>query len=498
MHERPARALRKRHQHLPLSRLPRRPITGGRWAAAVASLLGLVPAVADESGRGLATAPWKLEAIELKDGRRLEGLIEAPPAGAAADEDVFFVQVVRRPGRPMYLITWGPLATERVAHLQRLAADEHDRLADRIRVFRADRERPFNAETTIELSRANDGEPWTYAADEFLLESTADPGVTREAALRLTQVFGALENLVPPMVDRGPPTQVRLCGTLAEYRAEQEALGIRVANPAFFVPARRLLVAGSDMSALVSQRRTAAEANAMAARRLEDLERRLGERLKALAADLERQGMPTVQRADVVQKARARWLLERDADVARIAAADRENEARVAAARRTFYARLAHEAWHAYAETRLRLPDTPGLPPWLDEGLAQVVESAPLEAGELRLDAADPGRLAALQALLRDGAAPPLAAILRAGADQFVAGHAGAAAASGRAYLVAWGLAFDLAVAEPLLTPRVVAALGRADGGDPVARFEQLTGMPLDRFEPGWRRRITTVRRSRP
>ena len=300
---------------------------------------------------------------------------------------------------------------------------------------------------------------------------------------------------MPPTVKQGPPTTVRLCGTTAEYRAQQETLGIRVANPAFFVPARRLLVAGSDMSALVSQRRTAAAANAMAARRLEDLDRRLGERLKALATDLERQGMPPPQRADVVQKARARWMQERAADEARIEAADRENEARVAAARRRFYAWLAHEAWHAYAETRLRMPDAAGLPAWLDEGLAQVVESAPLEAGELRLDAADPTRLEALQKLLREGAAPPLAESLRAGPDQFIAGHAGATEASGRAYLVAWGVAFDLAVAEPVLTPRAVAALGRDDAGDAVARFERLVGMPLDRFEPAWRRRFAALRR---
>jgi hypothetical protein len=461
-------------------------------------LLGLTPAAADEPPRGLATAPWKLEAIELKDGRRLTGLIAAPPAGAAADEDVFFVQVVRQPGRPMYLITWGPLAGARVAAFDRLPRDEHEKLAGRIAAFRADRDRRLDLEATIALTRVGDGAPWTYIADEFVLESTADPGVTREAALRLTQVFGALENLVPPTVKQGPPTTVRLCGTTAEYRAEQEALGIRVANPAFFVPARRLLVAGSDMSAMVSQRRTAAAANAMAARRLEDLDRRLGERLKALATDLERQGMPPPQRADVVQKARARWLQERAADEARIEAADRENEARVAAARRRFYAWLAHEAWHAYAETRLRMPDAAGLPAWLDEGLAQVVESAPLEAGELRLDAPDPARLEALQKLLRDGAAPPLAEILRAGPDQFIAGHAGATEASGRAYLVAWGMAFDLAVAEPVLTPRAVAALGREGGGDDVAGFEQLVGMPLDRFEPAWRRRIATVRRRLP
>lgn len=474
----------------------------GRPVVLVASIrcvcvVGLACGVtaADEPPRGLVTAPWKLEAIELNDGRRLEGMIAAPAAGADAEDDVYFVQVVRRPGRPMYLVTWGPLAADRVAGFTRLPPVEHDRLASRIQAFRDDANRRIDAETSIELSRAAADAPWRYAADDFVLESRADPGVTREAALRLTQVFGALATLVPPVMPPGRATTVRLCGSEADYRAEQDALGIRVANPAFFVPEKRLLVAGSDMPELAAQHRAAAEANAMAARRLEELDRRLPERLKALAADLERQRMPPAQRADVVQKARARWQQERAAETARIEAAKRENDSRIDAARRSFYARLAHEAWHAYAEARLRPADGAGLPAWLDEGLAQVVESAPLEAGELRLDAADPRRLAALQALLRDGPAPPLADILRAQADQFIAGHAAVAEDSGRAYLVSWGLAFDLAVAAPLLTPRAVAALGRAEGGDPVTRFELLTGMPLDRFEQAWRERIATVRR---
>jgi hypothetical protein len=49
--------------------------------------------------------------------------------------------------------------------------------------------------------------------------------------------------------------------------------------------------------------------------------------------------------------------------------------------RAAFDARLAHEAWHAYADRRLRSPRAPGLPAWLDEGIAQVVETSPIEAG---------------------------------------------------------------------------------------------------------------------
>ena len=449
---------------------------------------------------GLATAAWKLEAVELKDGRRLEGLIAAPAADADAAADVYVVQVVRRPGRPMYLVTWGPLAAERVAAFSRLPPAEHARLAARIQAFRDDATRRINAETTIELSRAAEDAPWRYESDDFVLESRADPGVTREAALRLTQVFEALTTLVPPVVPAGRPTTVRLCGSTADYLAEQEALGIRVANPAFFVPEKRLLVAGSDMPALVARHRAAAAANAGAARRLEELDRRLPERLKSLAADLERQGMPPPQRAEVVQKARGRWQQERAAELARVEAANRENDSRMNAARRGFYARLAHEAWHAYAEARLRPAGGSGLPAWLDEGLAQVVESAPLEAGELRLDAADPQRLAALQAAIRAGRAPAVVDVLRAGPEQFVAGHAAAADLPGRSYLVAWGLAFDLAMMKPVLTPTAVTDLARddtadtADTADAIARFERLVGGRLADFEAGWRERIMHLR----
>ncbi len=474
--------------------------------ACIVGIAGAVVAAADEQARGLATKPWKLEAIELRDGRRLEGLIIEPTADPPADDaDVFFVQVIRPPARPMYLITWGPLSADRIAALHRLPPADRERLAGRVQAFRDDRDRQVHAETEVTLDRDDENGPWRYATADFALESMTDPTVTREAALRLEQMFGALANLVPPTArpataPAAPParTTVRLCGTAAEYRSVQDALGIRVENPAFFVPARRLLVAGSDMPVLAAQGKAAAEANAMAARQLETLDRGIAAQLKSLVADLEKQGIPAAQRAEIVQKARSRWKQERDAESARIEAANRENAGRVESARRGFYARLAHEAWHAYAETRLRADDGHRLPRWLDEGIAQVVETAPLEAGELRLDAADPVRLAALQELLRKDLAPPLADLLAAGQDQFVAGHVGSREGNGRAYLVAWGLALDLAVLEPVLAPASLAAACRtADGSagaDPVRGFETLVGMPIDRFETAWRGRILALK----
>ena len=189
---------------------------------------------------------------------------------------------------------------------------------------------------------------------------------------------------------------------------------------------------------------------------------------------------------------------EATADIAEVVAARRDNAAHVADARRAFAARLTHEAWHAYANRRLVATGRQPLPLWLDEGLAQVFETAPLEAGELRLDAPDPVRLKALEKLLAGRDAPPLVDLLRAGQSQFLIGHAGGRKASQQSYLMAWGLAFHLAVLEPVLTPASLAAICEpVEGADESARvvdFERLVGMPIAEFDTAWRRRMLTLR----
>jgi hypothetical protein len=178
--------------------------------------------------------------------------------------------------------------------------------------------------------------------------------------------------------------------------------------------------------------------------------------------------------------------------MAQIEAARRDNDAAIAGARRVFEGWLAHEAWHAYADRRLRAADAPGLPAWLDEGLAQVVETAPVEAGEVRLDLFDRERLVRLQEQLRIGGVPPVADIVTGGQEPFVAGHTGRDQAV--AYLTAWGLALDLAIIRPVLSAARVRELTAAGDADAVARFEGLVGMPIDRFDRQWRERMLGIR----
>jgi hypothetical protein len=476
-----------------------------RTLVAVVTIISMTAdGVPAEPSPGLATARWKLESITLHDGRCLEGLIVEPAAAGGPHDPlapIGFVQIVQPPGRAMELITWAPINATRIAAIERLPDADHALLTQRVDTFRNHRGRQHAAETAVTLLRDDEDEPWRYAGRWFTIDSTADPSLTRKAVVLLEQVFTALEALVPPAVPAGEevaPLQVKLCGTASEYRAVQESLGIEAEHPAFYLPARGLLVAGSDMPAMIEQERNAADSLAITEREISDRDRTFETEVRRLAGDLEKQGMPAGKRAEIVQLARNRWQRERDEMLAQVVTARRDNAARVAEARRGFAARLTHEAWHAYANRRLGGSERRPLPLWLDEGLAQVFETAALEAGELRLDAPDPIRLKALQELLAGRDAPPLVDLLRAGQGQFLVGHAGGRKASQQSYLMAWGLAFHLAVLEPVLAPTSLAAICEppveGDASTRVVEFERLVGMPIADFDTAWRRRMLALR----
>ncbi len=446
------------------------------WAAVVAA----------EPAGDLAGRPWKLEAIQLHDGLRLEGLIVAPPAGGDETEAVEFLQIVQRPGRRKQFIARPPFPAAFVRFIERLPAADREKLLAKVAAFREGQRRLEQA-ASVPLTRNDGHAEWRYEGSAFSLESTADAMLTRDAIVRLELIMAAFAALVPPVAEP-PPLTVRLCGSMAEYRRLQEKLGARIDNPAFYLPARHLLVAGSELPALIDEQKASADLLDAARQRYESLDRTLEDRLRDLAADLERRGFPPARRAEIIRRGRQRWAREQADGIARIEAARRANANTIARARRGFQARLAHEAWHAYAAGALRGPGDAGLPAWLDEGLAQVVESAAVEAGEVRLDAPDAERLERLQRLLTEGRVPPVADLLSAGQAGFLEAHA--AGADEAAYLVAWGLAFDLAVRRPVLSVDRIRALVKAGDDAAIPRFESIVAMPVDRFDRLWRQRM--------
>lgn len=152
-----------------------------------------------------------------------------------------------------------------------------------------------------------------------------------------------------------------------------------------------------------------------------------------------------------------------------------------AATGKLLFALLYHESFHAYVATFVYPPLKPDdvkagkgtgeLPRWLNEGLAQVFETAVVEAGELRADHPDKDRLQRAKDWLKlknGNSLVPLGDLLATGRDAFLASHADQKAASDRAYLTCWG-------AGPL-----------PDVRPPADRHEGVRQVP-DRGQQRWR-----------
>ena len=113
-------------------------------------------------------------------------------------------------------------------------------------------------------------------------------------------------------------------------------------------------------------------------------------------------------------------------------------------ARHRLFRTLYHEAFHAYLAGYVYPPGDADVPRWLNEGLAQIFETAIVEAGELRVGHADAERLARVQAAVRKGEQVALADLLKSGAKQFVVAHGSDREVADRYYLASWALAFHL------------------------------------------------------
>jgi hypothetical protein len=185
-----------------------------------------------------------------------------------------------------------------------------------------------------------------------------------------------------------------------------------------------------------------------------------------------------------------------------IALVAKDNEQSFESATRQLFQTLYHEAFHAYVGSFVYPPngkgrkDSPGeLPRWLNEGMAQVFETAVFEAGELRIGHADKSRLHKAQDALRLREFPPLKDILTAGRDAFVVTHAGKRPEADRAYVATWALASYLMFDRRVLGSSGLDAFVKSvnAGGDAMTAFEKLTGQPPAEFEKAfhdWLRRL--------
>jgi hypothetical protein len=418
---------------------------------------------------------WKYDLVYLKTGIQYRGLVYQHGGG------VKMWCIVRNPGRPavFYRVNF---TEQEVARVEMLPDDEHEKLRQRFEALREEHRRlpdPWRAIESdeaaipgaekIELAEM----PWrgdaktnalAYRSTYFELESNAARRIVLVAAGQLEQVYAAYAQCLPPRA-KGRPTTILLPRSRADYQTLIRGQGRSLLNPAFFDPEKNQIVCAFDWKQMSEE-----------FQRVHQEHVQLREKVKKCEAELRKAykgDIPGDLKAALVEQGR------------RIQAAEKNNQETCARARQRLFQRLFHEAFHAYLLNFVYPPREGELPRWLNEGLAQIFETAVFEVGELRIGHADEERLNAVRGALAKNALLPLADLLRSRADQFLVAHDGDKRVSDRSYLASWALAFYLTFDRKLIgTPALdsyVRQLHR--GSDPLEAFRELTGQPLSAFE---------------
>jgi hypothetical protein len=174
--------------------------------------------------------------------------------------------------------------------------------------------------------------------------------------------------------------------------------------------------------------------------------------------------------------------------------ADKYNDGVYDKATKRLFEILYHEAFHAYAANFVFPAVAKGasgdgppgeLPCWLNEGLAQIFETAIVEAGELRVGHADKDRLQQVKEALRVGEMMGVKELLTSSPKNFIVQHREDRIASDKRYLASWALASYLAFDRRVLGSANLDAFVRAvnQNENPEEAFARLTGQKLPDFE---------------
>jgi hypothetical protein len=422
---------------------------------------------------------WPFDEITLKNGAKFQGLIlhEFP-------DGLEFQSVYRLPGRPTVTLT-SFFDQKEVASVRRLPKKDRDALKEKLAELDPRGEGERKRMESLELVAADwpgkAGGARRYDSEYFALVCTGTEELTRRSAVRLEQVYTAFSRFLPPTVKHGRPTGFWLATDPGEYKSLLGPLGeSKLLNPAVYDLATNRILCGTDLKRLGDELQAARVHH--------------GQQLASLARY--EAGVRKLYRGEE----RARLLRAAGAERKRVSDADVSNGVKFDGATARLFALLYHEAFHAYAGTFAYPPLKPEevragkgtgeLPRWLNEGLAQVFESAMVEAGELRADHPDPDRLDRAKHWLRGRGGPlvPLGELLTTGRDAFLASHADQRAASDRAYLTSWALAYYLTFERRLVGAeafnKYLAAVN--GGGDPRKAFAELVGQGLPAFEKQW------------
>jgi hypothetical protein len=437
-----------------------------------APLIAILLAGSPSVGQGplAATAEWKLDELIASNGARYKGIVLEETA-----KGVRFRVVRRPPGRATVTLTSFFNAKE-IERIVKITDAERQtvkaKLAELDPTGAGERKRMDGLDLTTTEWLGTPDAAKRYDADQFILVSSASEEITRRAAVRLEQIFTAYARFLPPRVrpaaDR--PLTVLLAPDKDEYAKLLRGVAVPILNPAVYEPARNRITCGTELRRLGQDLAAARLHNVQQLATLDQYEADIRRLYKDSRAERDRHLAPVADQRKKI------WAVEA------------ANETKFNETTAQLFALLYHESFHAYVTSFVYPPlpaadvaagkGTGELPRWLNEGLAQIFETAILDGGELRVGHADRDRLARARALKTKGGLVPVADLVRVGGESFLATHAVQKAAADRSYLSAWAVAFHLVFERRLFGTKELDLYLVAvnSGGDPAKAFESLVG----------------------
>ncbi len=431
----------------------------------------------------LVAEEWKLDVVHLTRGRApMEGLVvQQTPT------HLILKRVFRRPGSPT-VVMQDRLARADVARVEMLGPREREQLITRLEALARERqllvaqmrlreggkiELPPGEELPLKPARWGEkgklGSAVLYTSTHFHLLSNAREDIVQLTGIQLEQIYAAFVRCLPPKHHPAQPTTIVLARSLEDYSALVRKQGRHLLNPAFYDPTRNEVVCGSDLERLCSEME-----------KVRQQHDRWRIQLTTRKNDLAKIYGPRVP---------AELLKPINDDLQKMQFVEMKNETGFRTSLRRLHQRLYHEAFHAYLASAVYPEKEGGFPIWLNEGLAQIFETALIEAGELRVGHADPERLALVRAALRKNELLSLRELLQAGSREFVVAPRGDRQSSDRCYLAAWALAFYLTFDRGVLGTRALDDYVKAlrQGADVHEAFRALVDQPLPQFEKEFR-----------
>jgi len=430
---------------------------------------------------------WPFDELTLKNGAKFQGLLlhELP-------NGVEFQSVYRLPGRPTVTLT-SFFSQGEIAKIKKLSKDDRAKLKEKLAELDPSGEGERKRMESLELVAAEwpgkKGGAREYDSGHFILICTGTEELTRRSAVRLEQIYTAFSRFLPPTVTNARPTVFMLATDPEEYKLLLGPLNeSKLLNPAVYDVATNRILCGTELKRLGNELQSA----------------RLHHAQQLAGLDRYESSVRKLYKGDEL----ARHLRTIAGERKRVFVADVNNGTRFDEATARLFALLYHEAFHAYVATFVYPPLKPEdvkagkgsgeLPRWLNEGLAQIFETAVVEAGELRADHPDKDRLLRAKDWLKGKngmSLVPLGDLLTTGRDAFLASHADQKTASDRAYLTCWALAHYLTFDRRLIgTPAFHKYLIAVNsGGNAKEAFAALVGQDLTAFEKDWHSYLTRL-----